>query len=211
MSNVYLDYLEHYGVKGMKWGIRKERTTAGDKESTGKESTFSWKNPKVKAAATAVVGVTAIVAAAYIGSKSSVNVSSILPSDISAGKEAVDKIFEKQKDIIYVSKPYRGSGKRTTLGFVNQGQTKDFFSIFDEAGLNDDHAPGYFSKLSNGSVATVLSDMFGRVDDAGRAIPHMVLFPSEQAVGLNSIQDVIDKFGPRLESEYQQFVENRDN
>ena len=211
MSDVYLDHLEHYGVKGMKWGIRKERTTAGDKESTGKESTFSWKNPKVKAAATAVVGVTAIVAAAYIGSKSSVNVSSILPSDLSAGKEAVAKIFEKQKDIIYVSKPYRGSGKRTTLGFVNQGQTKDFFSIFDEAGLNDDHAPGYFSKLSNGSVATVLSDMFGRVDDAGRAIPHMVLFPPEQAVGLNSVQDVIDKFGPRLESEYQKFIENRDS
>ena len=87
MSDVYLDYLEHYGVKGMKWGIRKERPTANGKESTGKESTFSWKNPKVKAAATAVVGVTAIVAAAYIGSKSSVNVSSILPSDISAGKE----------------------------------------------------------------------------------------------------------------------------
>ena len=211
MSDVYLDYLEHYGVKGMKWGIRKERPTANGKESTGKESTFSWKNPKVKAAATAVVGVTAIVAAAYIGSKSSVNVSSILPSDISAGKEAVDKIFEKQKDIIYVSKPYRGSGKRTTLGFVNQGQTKDFFSIFDEAGLNDDHAPGYFSKLSNGSVATVLSDMFGRVDDAGRAIPHVVLIPPEQAVGLNSIQDVIDKFGPRLESEYQQFIENRES
>ena len=211
MSNVYLDYLEHYGVKGMKWGIRKERPTAGDKESTGKESTFSWKNPKVKAAATAVVGVTAIVAAAYIGSKSSVNVSSILPSDISAGKEAVDKIFEKQKDIIYVSKPYRGSGKRTTLGFVNQGQTKDFFSIFDEAGLNDDHAPGYFSKLSNGSVATVLSDAFGRVDDAGRKIPHIVLIPKDQAVGLDSIEDVIDKFGPRLESEYQQFIENRDS
>ena len=26
-----------------------------------------------------------------------------------------------------------------------------------------------------------------------------------------SVQDVIDKFGPRLESEYQQFIENRDN
>ena len=25
MSDVYLDYIEHYGVKGMKWGIRKER------------------------------------------------------------------------------------------------------------------------------------------------------------------------------------------
>ena len=25
MSDVYLDHLEHYGVKGMKWGIRKER------------------------------------------------------------------------------------------------------------------------------------------------------------------------------------------
>ena len=60
MSDVYLDYLEHYGVKGMKWGIRKERPTANGRESTSKESTFSLSNPKVKAAATAVVGVTAI-------------------------------------------------------------------------------------------------------------------------------------------------------
>ena len=210
MSDVYLDYLEHYGVKGMKWGIRKERPTANGKESTGKESTFSLSNPKVRAAASAAIGVTAIIAAAYIGSRSKVNISSITPSDVSAGKEKVDKIFEKQKDIIYMSSPYRGSGKRTTFGFVNKGQTKDFFSIFDEAGLNGDQPFGYFEKLSNGSVATVLSDMFGRVDDAGRAIPHVVLIPPEQAVGLNSIQDVIDKFGPRLESEYQQFIENRE-
>ena len=33
MSDVYLDYLEHYGVKGMKWGIRKERPTANGRES----------------------------------------------------------------------------------------------------------------------------------------------------------------------------------
>lgn len=213
MSNVCLDYLEHYGVKGMKWGIRKERTTAGDKESTGKESTFSWKNPKVKAAATTVVGVTAIVAAAYIGSKSSVNVSSILPSDISAGKEAVDKIFEKQKDIIYVSKRALtvAAGREQPLVSSIKAKPRISFRSLMRRRLNDDHAPGYFSKLSNGSVATVLSDMFGRVDDAGRAIPHMVLFPPEQAVGLNSVQDVINKFGPRLESEYQKFIENRDS
>ena len=211
MSDVYLNYLEHYGVKGMKWGIRKERPTANGKESTGKESTFSLSNPKVRAAASAAIGVTAIIAAAYIGSRSKVNISSITPSDVSAGKEKVDKILEEQKDIIYLSKPYRGSGKRTTLGFINEGQTKDFFTLFDEAGLNDDHAPGYFSKLPNGSVATVLSDAFGRIDDAGRKIPHMVLIPKDQAVGLDSIEDVIDKFGPRLESEYQRFVENRDS
>ena len=206
MSDVYFDYLEHYGVKGMNWGIRKERPTAN-----GKESTFSLSNPKVRAAASAAIGVTAIIAAAYIGSRSKVNISSITPSDVSAGKEKVDKILEEQKDIIYLSKPYRGSGKRTTLGFINQGQTKDFFTLFDEAGLNDDHVPGYFSKLPNGSVATVLSDAFGRIDDAGRKIPLMVLIPKDQAVGVDSIEDVIDKFGPRLESEYQRFVENRDS
>lgn len=46
---------------------------------------------------------------------------------------------------------------------------------------------------------------------AGRKIPHMVLIPKDQAVGLDSIEDVIDKFGPRLESEYQRFVENGDS
>ena len=211
MSDVYLDYLEHYGVKGMKWGIRKERPTANGKESTGKESTFSLSNPKVRAAASAAIGVTAIIAAAYIGSRSNVNISSITPSDVSAGKEKVDKILEEQKDIIYLSSPYRGSGKRTTFGFVNQGQTKDFFTLFDEAGLNDpSHEYGYFNKLPNGSVATILSDAFGRIDDAGRMIPHLVLIPKDQAVGVDSIEDVIDKFGPKLEAEYQKFVENRE-
>lgn len=127
MSNVYLDYLEHYGVKGMKWGIRKERPTAGDKESTGKESTFSLSNPKVRAAAAAVVGVTAIVAAAYIGSKSNVKISSISANDLSAGKEAVDKIFEKQKDIIYMSSPYRGSGREQLLVSLIKARPKTSF------------------------------------------------------------------------------------
>lgn len=36
----YRDFLEHYGVKGMKWGVRKERKTSG---TTRKQRTFSAK------------------------------------------------------------------------------------------------------------------------------------------------------------------------
>lgn len=36
----YRDSLEHYGVKGMKWGVRKERKTSGTKK---KKRTFSEK------------------------------------------------------------------------------------------------------------------------------------------------------------------------
>lgn len=30
----YRDYLEHYGVKGMKWGVRKERESTGSRRSS---------------------------------------------------------------------------------------------------------------------------------------------------------------------------------
>lgn len=36
----YRDFLEHYGIKGMKWGVRKERKTSGTKR---KKRTFSDK------------------------------------------------------------------------------------------------------------------------------------------------------------------------
>lgn len=35
MSMTYDDYLEHYGVKGMKWGVRKSKKVTGESRVTG--------------------------------------------------------------------------------------------------------------------------------------------------------------------------------
>ena len=211
------DFLEHYGVLGMKWGVRKDRDRTSSRVSNAdaKVSEKAQKrrvsnSAKTAAAASIALAVAGVVAGAMVYKSRSNKVSSLSSETISRGMGAVKKILEEPKDIIYVSKPYRGSGKRTTLGFVSDGQTKDFFEIFDKAGLNDDSfRPGEFRKLSNGSVAAFLSDAFGRVDDAGRPIPHLVLVPPNKAVGVNNIEDLVEKIGPQMSTLYEEFVRSR--
>lgn len=199
-------FLAHYGVKGMRWGVRKD-VDVEDKKSLKR---FDLKNPKVKAAAIAAGAITAIAAGAFIASRYNIKLSSMSTATASKGKEKVDDILDNATDYIYLSKPFRGSGAQTTLSFVSKGNTKDYFKIFDDAGLNSSSfRPGDFKKLPNGDVAAVLSDMFGRIDNATRPIPHAVLIPANKALGLNSIEDVIEKHGPELEKRYLEFVADR--
>lgn len=200
------DELTHYGVKGMRWGVRKSKDSSEDKEKFD----FSLKNPKVRNAAIAAAAVTAIIGTAYVATRLNVKLKDIPADKVDVGKKAAEKVLKEADDIIYLTKPYKGSGVRTTLSFATKGNTEDYFTIFDRAGLNsDDFQPNMFKKLSNGSVAAYLTDMFGRVDDATRPIPHVVLIPPNQAVGLESIEDVIRVHGPRLQSEYTAYVARR--
>ena len=209
MSQAVDAFLAHYGVKGMKWGVRKDRSS-----NSGDRLKLSLKDPQVKRAAIVGASVTAIVATAFIASHFSDT--KMDPDIVAKGAAKVKEIFEEPTDVIYMTKAYRGSGvtrdgiDSTPLHFVAKGQTKDYFDIFDKAGLNDEHfaKPGAFKKLSNGDVAAVLSDMFGRVDAAGRDIPHAVLIPASKANGLDSIEDVVTKWGPDLEKRYQDFLED---
>ena len=51
MSDVYLDYLEHYGVKGMRWGVRRSRPSSGSSKTATKKPVAKppAKKPVVKA------------------------------------------------------------------------------------------------------------------------------------------------------------------
>lgn len=205
LDNSVDDFLAHYGVKGMRWGFRKN--TDQDSEDRKALSKFDLRNPKVRTAAIAAAGITAIAVGAFVASRYHIKLGSMSSSVADKGKEKTEKILEDASDYIYLSKPYRGSGAQTTLSFVSKGQTKDYFQIFDDAGLNSaDFANNSIRKMKNGDVAALFSDMFGRVDDATRPIPHVVLIPASKAAGLNTIEDVIEKHGAELEKRYLAYV-----
>lgn len=89
MSLTYDDYLAHYGVKGMKWGVRKKR-----KESTDSEGESSDKPRKILNKKNLAIG------AAVVGSVAAVGVGAAIASNRhAAGKQAAmrSKLAEQSK------------------------------------------------------------------------------------------------------------------
>lgn len=89
-----VDFLEHFGVKGMKWGVRRDRSSdsgEGSSKRTGKEKAV------VALKVSAVIG--AGVAAAVLLKKSNISVSSLRSSAnaarTTAGKAAAEATAKK--------------------------------------------------------------------------------------------------------------------
>lgn len=81
-------FLEHFGAKGMKWGVRKAKV----------KQTFSKSNPKAKRNKRIVAGVVAtgvVVAGALIAHKSGIRVSSFRRSSSSKGSAKSAQILAK--------------------------------------------------------------------------------------------------------------------
>ena len=81
------DVLEHFGVKGMRWGVRKERSS-GSGSSGGKEKT-SKKKRAIQVAAVAGAIAAGVIIAHHSGVRvSSLRGSSSLPSGLAPGNRS---------------------------------------------------------------------------------------------------------------------------
>ena len=187
------DILEHYGIKGMKWGVRKERTAA-EKKALAKNIAIG-------------VGVLTVAAGtAYavhtLHTKGHLDLSVIKNSSSAskAGKAAVEKVLEEPTTVGLASR-----GRDSGFRFVKDASLKEPYSVFESAGLmsGDNEIPrNTIRKLSGGAVAAVLDDPKGRADRAGRLIPHSILIPKSMASGISTIDDVRNTIWPLLEDAY---------
>lgn len=109
------DYLIHYGVKGMKWGVRKQRPTSGRsrlrrshnaqmrdtadlrKRGYKKESSPGMSTKKKVAIAATVVGVAAVGTGLAIYGKKTYG--SLNPRKIAAGRELANRISGRSNDV----------------------------------------------------------------------------------------------------------------
>lgn len=95
MSLTYEDYLAHYGVKGMKWGVSRNRT---DKSSSSKKASSDL-TPEEQASRKARRKKIAIGVGAAVGVAAVVGVSAMGAKKIQSGKAAASVVSELTKKV----------------------------------------------------------------------------------------------------------------
>ena len=217
------DTIQHFGVKGMRWGVRKDRGGSSDpRRPISPEQAERRRKLKKALVAGGVIALT--VGAAVVGAQLHKNGKlpySKIPKRSKKLDEAVKKVVEVPTDLIYTSNPYRGAKNRlgqdvsTGYSIMIRGGVKDpgVRAIqLDEnrrkyMGYNS--TENYFRKLTNGDIESSFKDSLGRMDAAGRIITHDLFIPASMAAGVESIEDIQAKFGPRLEAALTEEILNR--
>ena len=185
--------LTHFGVKGMHWGVRKERETAGSKPK--KSMTSEEKRARAKKVALGVGVLLAVAGTAFVAYK--LNQSGNLPvSSLRKTKPtpAVKKILQEPTDIIHV-----GGAKNNGYSFLRKGNTPDYASLMQKAFPHGTEYGDTFKHMPDGSIAAQFFDPKGHKDAAGRVIPHNVIIPKSMTAGIHSIEDVKKHIWPIVE------------
>lgn len=197
--------LTHFGVKGMKWGVRKERDSSGSSELAPRYTSAEKKAiaKKVAIGAGVLVAVAGAAVVAHQLHKNGKLKVGTAAKATSVGKQAVDKILSEPTDVIHTT---RGHSKGFT--FLKTGGLKDALSTWEGSfGAADRNSREIFKKLADGKIAAAFDDPQGRKDFAGRLIPHQVVIPKSMAGDLNNLDDVKTKIWPLIKDQYDAFYE----
>lgn len=198
-----LDAFEHFGVKGMKWGVRKDESGSSSAPSSPEE-----RSNRAKQAAIGVGVLTVAAGAAYaayaLNKNGSIPLRGISKTVSDAGKSATQDTFQPPTSLIHVSR-----GKNRGFTFLAEGGTKTYLAAYDKFNLSSESGKEFLIRAKDGSgeLGVRIQDPLGRRDFAGRSIPHDIVIPASMAEGINSVDDVKSKIWPLLKDTYSAFYE----
>jgi hypothetical protein len=185
------DFLVHYGVKGMKWGRRKDRAEGESRFSP--EQKAKLKRAAIIAGTTVVVGALA-VGSVYVAQNSGTKVPA--NAKTKAAEDFVKaKIQEQQTGIIHATR-----GKNKGFSFYDKGGLTEALDEYTSAFGSDSEGGTLFKRVGNNGekVAARFNDPDGRKDRAGRVIPHEVILPEPLAKGVTNLDEAIAKVWPMI-------------
>jgi len=187
MTNEIDDFLMHYGVKGMKWGRRKERPEGETRFTPEQKAKF--KKAAVIIGTAAVVGAVA-VGTAYVAKNSG----SKVPQNID--KESSEKLVKETLDSLLHATRAKNKG----FSMYEKGGLKDPLIEYTEAFGYDTPERHVFKRYgdNNEKVAARFPDPLGRKDHAGRVIPHEVILPESLAKNVTNLDEAIAKVWPMI-------------
>jgi hypothetical protein len=193
--------LVHYGIKGMRWGVRKPEESK-ESQPTGIQklpSSSAQRKARAKKVAIGVGVLTAVAGAGFVAYKlhqsGKLPISSIKKT--SKSTKAVKEVLAEQTDVLHASR-----GKTKGFRFFKSGGVPTPIAELEKAFGVDQFEDGLFKPLGDGRVAASFLDPRGRKDQSGRPIPHQVIIPKVMAAGLKGLDDVINNIWPMIEESY---------
>ena len=193
---VVYDFLEHHGIRGMRWGVRKSTSNSSEESKPG------WSNRKK---AVVILGSAAAAGAILAGglyAKKHFGVPVNKVTDSASGKKLTEALAKEPINIVHSSR-----GKKVGFQFLNRGGLDDPLKEFESAGLHTSigERDGYFKRYGKNleKVAATFNDPDGRKDFAGRIIPHQVMLPESLAKGVSSNEDAKNVAWPLIKDTFE--------
>lgn len=200
------EFLVHYGVKGMRWGVIREK--AGSARTRATAAIRGIDKKKAAVVAGSVLTAAAVAAGAAYMAKQRSELPKLLDDlndhTVDTGDQFVQKVMAQPTGIIHATR-----GKNRGFSFRQSGGLID---PLPELTIHDDgnSAPPSFSRYGdrNEKVFGFFLDPEGRKDRAGRVIPHTVILPEHLSAGVHNAEDLQRVAWPLIKDDFDKFYDS---
>lgn len=186
-------FLEHFGIKGMHWGVRSNKKV---------DSKTDHRNRNIAVALGSTLAIGAIgIGALYAKNHLKIPISDISKSSNTA-KNFAESMAKEPVGIVHSSR-----GKNLGYTFLQHGGMSNPGEEFIKAGFGNGGET--FKRYGSRSekVAARFLDPLGRKDFSGRLIGHDVIIPEFMAHDVHNIEDAKNKTWPLIKDIYQAYWE----
>lgn len=197
------DVLEHFGIKGMRWGVRNSSDSSAQKNESD-----DWSKKKKAAVVLGSVALAATIAVGALYAKNHMDVSLKDISSPSSVTTNLAKALAKEP----VAMMHSSRGKNRGYAFLRDGGMKTPNEEFLRAGLDKANV-GFFRRYGDQGekVAARFSDPEGRKDFSGRLIGHDVILPKSMSIGINNADDAARIAWPLIKPMFDAFYRSEND